>query len=72
MLKFANCTTSMRYGERVVRVAQGDPWHADDPFVRAHPELFDDQPERVFGTVEREAPVERATARPGEKRVTRG
>jgi hypothetical protein len=69
MLKFANTTTSVRFANTVVRLAQDDPWHSDDPFVVARPDLFSDAPSRVFGvkgvTV---APVEQATARPGEKR----
>lgn len=39
-------------------VHAGKVFAADDPFVRDHPELFDD-------------PIERATAAPGEKRNTR-
>lgn len=69
MLKFANSTTAVRYGATIVRIAEGDPWYADDPFVIARPELFTDEPVRVFGT--RPAPVEQATARPGERRTTR-
>ena len=69
MLKFATSTTSVRYGDRIVRLAEGDPWYADDEFVVAQPDLFSDMPSRVYGvkgvTV---APVEQATARPGEKR----
>lgn len=69
MFKFANSTTSVRFDGRIVRLAEGDPWYADDPFVVARPELFSDAPVRVYGvqgvTV---APVEQATARPGEKR----
>lgn len=39
-------------------VYAGRAFDADDPFVGDHPDLFD-------------APVERATAAPGEKRTTR-
>lgn len=71
MLKFAATTTSVRFGDAVVRLAQDDPWHADDPFVRARPDLFTDAPSRVFGVKGARAaaaPVEQATARPGEQR----
>lgn len=69
MLKFANSTTSVRFGDAIVRIAEGDPWYEDDPFVIARPELFSDTPGRVYGT--RSAPIEQATARPGERRATR-
>lgn len=74
-IMYANTTTSVRYGERIVRIAQGDPWWADDEFVKARPELFSDIPLHVFGargvTVTAEKPIEAGTRRPGEKRATR-
>lgn len=72
MLKFANTTTSVRWQDQIVRLAQGDPWHASDPFVQSRPDLFSDEPPFVYGvrglTV---SPVEEATARPGVKRAVR-
>jgi len=67
MLKFANSTTTVRFGDRLMRLAEGDPWYADDPFVVARPELFADAPVRVFG--ERGPVVESASAAPGERRA---
>ena len=56
-------------------VRKGTHWPADDPVVREHPEYFSTDPR--FGmnySVEPEgydAPVEQATAAPGERRATR-
>ena len=57
----------------IVRLVANEPWHADDPFVVARPELFTDTPPHLKGTVPvRRRPVEQATAAPGERRVSRG
>jgi hypothetical protein len=69
VLKFATCTTSVRHEGGVIRIQIGDAWHATDPFVRSHPDLFADQPVRVFGTPARR--VESATSAPGETRGTK-
>ena len=72
MLMFAASTTSVRFEDRIVRLAEGDPWYADDPFVVARPDLFSDVPPMVFGS---RGPtvnvVEDASARPGAKRALR-
>jgi len=61
----ATCVTAGPDGQRV-RLTQGVVWPADDPIVLLRPDLFraldDSQPQR--------APVEQATAAPGE--VKRG
>lgn len=44
-------------------------WDADDPFVKARPDLFTEVPKKVNRTTP--APVEAATAAPGEKRGAR-
>jgi hypothetical protein len=51
--------------------AAGQLYYADDPIVRKYPNQF--RPLRVLSTVKRtvEAPVEQATAAPGEKRGAR-
>lgn len=70
MFKYANTTTSVRWNGQIVRIAQDDTWDANDPFVKARPDLFGDAPTRVFtsgGSVSL-APVETATARPGARR----
>lgn len=67
-LVFASCTTWI---SPVAQLVQDEAWDADDPIVKARPELFTDEPSIVRGTRKREAPVETATAEPGEKRTTR-
>ncbi len=54
-----------------VMVPLGTHWWADDPVVRANPDLFSDDPR--FGLVghQPEDEVEAATANPGEKRSVR-
>lgn len=49
----------------VVRIKRGEAWAADDPLVKARPGLFSNEPPTVRRTA---APVEQATAAPGEKR----
>lgn len=52
------------------RLYEDELWAADDPLVKAHPELFTRTPAKV----RRSAPapvVEEATAEPGAKRRTR-
>lgn len=51
-------------GQRV-RVVVDEAWDADDPVVKARPDLFTAAPSRVQTT------VEQATQAPGEKRTTR-
>lgn len=67
---YAKTTCSVKWGKRVVRVVGGDVWHAGDPFVKAHPDLFNREPTVVRGERPKEGPVEQATAAPGEKRTT--
>lgn len=67
-LVFANCTTWI---SATAQLVQDEAWDADDPIVKARPELFNAEPSIVRGTRKREAPVETATAEPGEKRTTR-
>ena len=58
-----------------VQVRKGTHWPADDPAVVAHPELFSTDPRwGLWYTVEPDgydAPVETASAAPGEKRSVR-
>lgn len=55
-----------------VRIGHGEPWAANDPFVKAHPDLFssDCPPNAVRRTVA-EALVETATKAPGERRTVK-
>lgn len=49
----------------IVRLIKGQVWDADDPFVKARPQLFT-APDAPIRSV-----VEQATKAPGEKRETR-
>jgi hypothetical protein len=62
-------TCTVGFNGRVLNVTRGLPWRADDPFVKARPELFSRKPPITQSTVD--APVERATQVPGEKRRAR-
>lgn len=55
----------------IVRVCEGEPWAAGDPFVKARPDLFADDPARIRRTIVAAPVVEKATKVPGEKRVAR-
>lgn len=55
----------------IVRLTEGEPWAADDPFVKAKPDLFGSFPERLRRTVPPKPMVEQATKAPGEKRTRR-
>lgn len=65
---YANCNTSVGAPNGSIQQLNiGEVWDADDPLVKARPELFDLSPTRVksssgYGF------VEQATAAPGEKR----
>lgn len=49
----------------IVRLVEGQAWDANDPFVRARPQLF------IFSDPPTKSTVEKATSVPGEKRDTR-
>ena len=53
-----------------VRLIEGEPWDADDPFVRSHPGVFSDTPPAPRFPRRSQA-VEQATAAPGERRGAR-
>jgi hypothetical protein len=55
----------------IVRVSEGEPWAANDPFVKVKPELFGAAPERIRRTVPFQPPVEQASKAPGEKRTVK-
>ena len=58
---------------RGVSVAKGDVFHASDPLVLAHPDLFSRIPPKVRATPgwSPDVPVEQASAAPGEKRIVK-
>lgn len=45
-----------------------DVWDADDPIVKARPDLFAAEPRKVHRTTQPGGEIETATTRPGEKR----
>ena len=61
MVVFARLSASV---EDVI-IREGEAWASDDPFVERHPDYFTAEPPRLRRTV---APVEQATAAPGERR----
>ena len=66
--KFANSTCVVHFDGRRLQTEVDQIWAADDEFVKARPDLFNDAPSHV-NTI---APVvEQATAAPGEKRATK-
>lgn len=68
MYVFALRSASVNYGPLSVTVVEGQVWDANDPFVKAHKDMFTDTPVRVHRTI---AVVEEATAAPGAKRARR-
>lgn len=69
-LVFANCTT---WVSPIAQLIKDEAWDADHPIVKERPELFDDEPTVVRGRFPKPppAPVEAATANPGEKRAVK-
>ena len=76
MYVFAQTSAAVRWGTSALTIHTGDPWPADDPFVKAHPAFFAPTPPPgvLRYTEPPQADVEQATAAPGEKRkyVRRG
>jgi hypothetical protein len=68
---FSKEAAAVRWDGGTVRLAKGQPWDANDPFVLAYPRLFSTDPALIARTVPYVAPVEQATANPGEKRNVR-
>jgi hypothetical protein len=67
-------TTVTREGGVGITIHAGQHWPANDPVVKDYPDLFSDDPRnglRVSAPLAEDAPVEQATAAPGEKRTTR-
>ena len=54
-------------GARIAMEAD-DVWAADDPIVKARPDLFSHEPRNVHRTTHPGGEIESATVRPGEKR----
>jgi hypothetical protein len=69
MYVFANCDAVAYEDGKRLQVTKDQIWDANDPFVKARPDLFSSVPKKVNRTTP--APVEAATAAPGEKRATR-
>ena len=54
-----------------IRLVELEPWDADDPFVKARPDLFSDAPRTVRRTVPASAPIEAATKAPGARKAVK-
>lgn len=69
---FARASVSLRErgSKYPTQVKEGQAWHADHPLVKDHPDAFSSEPLVIYPRGW-EAPVEQATAAPGEKRATR-
>lgn len=68
-----NCTVA--HNGEAVAIRASDPWDADSPIVKAYPTLFVSEHDAVrsghngaITPVDGEAPVERGTRAPGERR----
>ena len=54
-----------------VRLTELEPWDANDPFVKARPDLFSDTPKTVRRTRKAETQVETASKAPGAKKAVK-
>lgn len=70
---YATASTQTWSAGRPVSIVVGQHWPADDPIVKAFPDLFSDDPRYGlhFTVAPDDAPAEQATAAPGEKRSTK-
>lgn len=66
----ANCTLTTEFGGRTVQVQSGEPWAADDPFVRANPSFFGADPRPVRRTVPKVETAARRGPGSGSSRIT--
>jgi hypothetical protein len=64
----STCTTTDPNTGLIVRLTEGEPWAADDPFVNARPGFFAESPLNIRRTA---PPIEQASKAPGEKRPVR-
>jgi hypothetical protein len=73
-LKYAQVTCVTSADGMLVNLTAGEAWDADDPFVKARPDLFANQPpfvRRFEGGLVQSFVVEEASAAPGERRATK-
>lgn len=71
---YARSTTSVAHGGLRITLHAGEVWDATDSVVAAYPDHFSAKPitvRRFGGDGVIDAPIEQATAAPGEKRSTR-
>lgn len=69
MFKFARTSAIVGHKGDTIHLHVNSVWRADDPFVKANPDLFADTPEIVESSRGAEyRGVEQATAAPGERR----
>lgn len=69
MFKFCSSSALIGWNGQTFHLRAGSVWSADDPLVKANPDMFSDAPEVLeTSTGVKYRPVERATAAPGERR----
>jgi hypothetical protein len=70
---FVKYSASTVVDGKPVRLHKDEAWDADDPVVKARPDLFNDAPEvlRTSGESASTPQVEEATAEPGRKRAAK-
>lgn len=72
MYVWSKTASVVRWNDGIVRLSLDQVWLADDPFVKAHPDLFTAAPPLASTTTNPRGvvvrPVESATRAPGEKR----
>jgi hypothetical protein len=69
VFKFARESALIGFKGQTIHLRADSVWAADDPFVKAHPDMFADSPsmvESAAGAIYRG--IEQATAAPGERR----
>lgn len=72
MYVYANCEAVVYENGLRIQLVVDQIWEANDPLVKARPDLFSTEPRKVNRTsAPKAAPVESASAAPGEKRTTR-
>lgn len=72
MYVYANCEAVVYEAGLRIQLVADQIWDANDPVVKARPDLFNSEPRKVNRTTaDKAAPVEAASAAPGEKRTTR-
>lgn len=73
---FAKTAAVVAFAGQRIRLNPGEPWDAEDPFVKEHPEMFAEHVRAARSTQDSRGfreydEIETATRAPGEKRLGR-